>query len=107
MLHVNARYVAEFGKTFKKIDMIEQLIRLEFRLTALKLKGLAEMHEEGFKEAYEATEITLEKYMDKLVRISKLKTMIDEVIRVANELPLVSVLEGLNMLKQGIKEYED
>jgi lipid A disaccharide synthetase len=87
--------------------MIEQLIRLEFRLTALRLKGLAEMHEEGFKEAYEATEITLEKYMDKLVRISKLKTMIDETIRVSEEMPLVSVLQGLNMFKEGLKEYED
>lgn len=87
--------------------MIEQLIRLEFRLTALKLKGLAEMHEEAFKKAYEATEITLEEYMDKLVRVSKLKTTIDEVIRVSEEMPLVSVLQGLNMFKEGLKEYEN
>jgi lipid A disaccharide synthetase len=87
--------------------MIEQLIRLEFRLTALKLKGLAEMHEEGFKEAYEATEITLEEYMSKLVRISKLKTMLDETVKKSYEMPLVSVLQGLNMFKEGLKEYED
>ena len=108
MLHVNASYVVEFGKTFKKIDMIEQLIRLEFRLTALKLKELTESHEQNFKEMYESGEMNLEDYMHRIIKISEVSVRIDEIIKVADEMPLFSVLEGLKMFKEGLGEnYEN